>query len=141
MNRCPWSNLPEEEVKVLQHIQRRGDIRMKLDKNLGVVVYALQREKEAIKLHMQSSNFALAQGDRQLQLHSRRKEVWDNILEQAHQTFEGIDMPKDLGECLLQMVPHLPCRLNHMHVMWKITAGKTRPIVPSYASPTALAAR
>ena len=113
----------------------------KLDKNLGVVVYTLQREKEAIKLHLQSSNFALAQDDRQLELHNRRKEIWDNILEQAHQMFEDIDMPKDLVECLLQLVPHLPVRLNHMYVMWKITAGKTRPIVPSYASPTALAAR
>ena len=113
----------------------------KLDKNLGVVVYTLQREKEAIKLHLQSSNFALAQDDRQLQLHDRRKEIWDIILEQAHQMFEDIDMPKELVECLLQLVPHMPVRLNHMYVMWKITAGKTRPIVPSYASPTALAAR
>ena len=50
-------------------------------------------------------------------------------------------MPKKLGECLLQIVPHLPGRLNHMYVMWKIAAGKARPIVPVYASPTALAAR
>jgi hypothetical protein len=130
-----FSNLLEEEVKVLKHIQGRGDIRMnKLGKNLGVVIYTLQREKKAIKLHLQSSNFALAQDDRQLHLHNRRKEIWDNILEQAHQMFEDIDMPKELGECLLQLVPHLPGRLNHMYVMWKITAGKTRPIVPSYAS-------
>ena len=86
----------------------------KLDKNLGVVVYTLQREKEAIKLHLQSSNFALAQDDRQLELHNRRKEIWDNILEQAHQMFEDIDMPKELGECLLQMVPHL--RSTEPHV-------------------------
>ena len=100
-HRLAWArkcnNLPEEEVNVHKHIQRRGDIRMnKLDKNLGVVVYTLQREKEAIKLHLQSSNFALAQDDRQLQLHDRRKEIWDIILEQAHQMFEDIDMPKEL---------------------------------------------
>jgi len=42
---------------------------------------------------------------------------------------------------LFQVIPHLQIRLSHMYVVWKIKAGTTRPIVPSFTAPTALASK
>ena len=101
----------------------------KLDKNLGVVVYTMQREKEAIKGHLRSSNFTLVQDDRQLQLHSRRKEIWNTILEQAQQMFDGIDMPKELSECFPTTA--MPWWGSHADCAWSL--GSIPGIGPTWS--------
>ena len=46
-------NIGKEERKVLRHVQRLGHIRMnKLDLNVGIFVYFLNREHEAITGHL-----------------------------------------------------------------------------------------
>ena len=49
-------------------------------KNLGVIVYTLQRESEPNKGHLQSSNFTVVQDDRQLKLQVGRKENWNTMI-------------------------------------------------------------
>ena len=137
-----WGNLSAEEEQVAKHVQKRGDIRMnKLDKNLGVVVYSVSKAKEAINKHLSSSNFELVPNEEAEGKQEARQRIWKLILQRAEEVFKWAEMPEKLGQAMLQMVPHLSVRLNHMYVMWKVKIGATRPIVPAFSSPTALASK
>jgi hypothetical protein len=137
-----WGNLSAEEEQVAKHVQKRGDIRMnKLDKNLGVVVYSVSKAKEAINKHLSSSNFELVPNEEAEGKQEARQRIWELILQRAEEVFKWVEMPEKLGQAMLQMVPHLSVRLNHMYVMWKVKIGATRPIVPAFSSPTALASK
>lgn len=137
-----WGNLSAEEEQVAKHVQKRGDIRMnKLDKNLGVVVYSVSKAKEAINKHLSSSNFELVPNEEAEGKQEARQRIWELILQRAEEVFKWVEMPEKLGQVMLQMVPHLSVRLNHMYVMWKVKIGATRPIVPAFSSPTALASK
>jgi len=137
-----WGNLSAEEEQVAKHVQKRGDIRMnKLDKNLGVVVYSVSKAKEAINKHLSSSNFELVPNEEAEGKQEARQRIWKLILQRAEEVFKWTEMPEKLGQAMLQMVPHLSVRLNHMYVMWKVKIGATRPIVPAFSSPTALASK
>ena len=135
-------NISKEEQDVLKHIQALGNIRMnKLDKNLGIVVYSVSCETEAIKGHLESKNFTKLQTlDGQKMIETRRK-LWDQTLQHAAGLFEEIKLPEEMSKMLLQLIPHLQIRLSHMYVVWKIKAGATRPIVPSFTAPAALASK
>lgn len=137
-----WGNLSAEEEQVAKHVQKRGDIRMnKLDKNLGVVVYSVSKAKEAINKHLSSRNFELVPNEEAEGKQEARQRIWELILQRAEEVFKWVEMPEKLGQAMLQMVPHLSVRLNHMYVMWKVKIGATRPIVPAFSSPTALASK
>ena len=113
----------------------------KLDKNLGVVVYSVSKAKEAINKHLSSSNFELVPNEEAEGKQEARQRIWKLILQRAEEVFKWAEMPEKLGQAMLQMVPHLSVRLNHMYVMWKVKIGATRPIVPAFSSPTALASK
>jgi len=66
-----------------------------------------------------------------------RRILWDQTLQHAAE----IKLPEEMSKMLLQLIPHLQIRLSHMYVLWKIKAGATRPIVPSFTAPTALASK
>jgi len=70
-----------------------------------------------------------------------RRKLWDQTLQHAAGLFEEIKLPEEMSKMLLQLIPHLLIRLSHMYVVWKIKAGATRPIVPSFTAPTALASK
>ena len=50
-------------------------------------------------------------------------------------------MPEELSALLLSQVPHLKVQMCKMYVIFKVRAGATRPIVPAFTTPTALAAQ
>ena len=101
----------------MKHIQALGNIRMnKLDKNLGIVVYSVSCETEAIKGHLESKNFTKLQTlDGQKMIETRRK-LWDQTLHHAAGLFEEIKLPEEMSNMLLQLIPHLQIRLSHMYV-------------------------
>ena len=135
-------NISKEEQDVLKHIQTLGNIRMnKLDKNLGIVVYSVSCETEAIKGHLESKNFTKLQTYEGPNMIEARQKLWDQTLQHAAGLFAEIELPEEMSKMLLQLVPHLQIRLCHMYVVWKIKAGATRPIVPSFTAPTALASK
>ena len=47
----------------------------------------------------------------------------------------------NLRMALLSKVPSMNIKLNKIYVVFKLKAGPSRPIVPSFTSPTALASR
>ena len=135
-------NISKEEQDVLKHIQALGNIRMnKLDKNLGIVVYSVSCETEAIKGHLESKNFTKLQACEGQNMIETRQKLWDQTLQHAADLFAEIELPEEMSKMLLQLIPHLQIRLSHMYVVWKIIAGATRPIVPSFTAPTALASK
>lgn len=113
----------------------------KLDKNLGIVVYSVSREHEAINTHLQSKNFKKLQNFEGHNIAEMRQALWDRTIRHATDLFSEIEMPEELGKMLLQNIPHLTVRLSHMYVVWKIKTGATRPIVPSFTAPTVLASK
>jgi len=135
-------NISKEEQDVLKHIRTLGNIRMnKLDKNLGKVVYYVGCETEAIKGHLESKTFTKLQTYEGQNMIEARQKLWDQTLQPAAGLFAEIELPEEMSKMLLQLVPHSQIRLSHMYVVWKIKAGATRPIVPSFTAPTALASK
>jgi hypothetical protein len=56
-------NLGAEERRVLEHVKKRGDVRMSvLDKNVGICVYSISKQNEAVRKHLVSSNFRKVEG-------------------------------------------------------------------------------
>jgi len=113
----------------------------KLDKNLGIVVYTVSCKTEAIKGHLESKKFTKLQTyDGQQMIEARRK-LYDQTLQHAAGLFEEIKLPEEMSKMPLQLIPYLQIRLSHIYVVWKIKARATRPIVPSFTAPTALASK
>ena len=74
-------NLGAEERRVLEHVKKRGDIRMSvLDKNVGICVYSISKQNEAVRKHLDSSNFRKMEGIDDNNLGAKRQEIWKATL-------------------------------------------------------------
>jgi hypothetical protein len=136
------SNLTVAEQNVLKHVISRGDLVIaNLDKKLGVVVYSKSRAAEAASKHLMSANFQEITDLPDVELKDKRKHIWDTILSDAARLFDTDVFPEDLRMALLSKVPSMNIKLNKIYVVFKLKAGPSRPIVPSFTSPTALASR
>jgi hypothetical protein len=135
-------NLGAEERRVLEHVKKRGDVRMSvLDKNVGICVYSISKQNEAVSKHLVSSNFRKVEGIDEHNLRAKREEIWKATLKHAGQLFRDLEVPEELSALLLSQVPHLKIQMCKMYVIFKVKAGLTRPIVPAFTTPTALAAQ
>ena len=88
-----------------------------------------------------SANFQEITDLPDVELKDKRKHIWDTILSDAARLFDTDVFPEDLRMALLSKVPSMNIKLNKIYVVFKLKAGPSRPIVPSFASPTALASR
>ena len=136
-----WRNLPFEEREVCSKIRAMNLQVAKGDKGLGIVVFDRQRRDDAIAEHMQSDNFEAVFREPNETVEATRLRIWNTIIDTGNLLLGGDSFPTDMRSALMEHIPDMKVGLCTMYVVWKIYKESTRPIVPTYNAPTALASR
>lgn len=136
-----WRNLPFEEREVCSKIRAMKLQVAKGDKGLGIVVFDRQRRDDAIAEHLQSENFEAVFREPNETVEATRLRIWNTIIDAGNLLLGGDSFPTDMRSALMEHIPDMKVGLCTMYVVWKIYKESTRPIVPTYNAPTALASR